>query len=60
MKTFDCHGDFPSLGAFLFKINANEKFDTIIGVNIGLKGVELLISGRFRAKRIEYLLKYTN
>lgn len=58
MKTFDCHGDFPSLHAYLFRVQIDDEYETVIGINMGLTEIQLLISGRFRAKKIEVLLEY--
>ncbi len=58
-KYFDCRGEFPTLSAFLFYVECDDEYETIIGVNIGLTEIQLLISGRFRAKVFEILFNHS-
>lgn len=55
---FDCHGDFPTLGAFLFSIMIDDEHYSYVGVNVGLEEIQLLVAGRYRAMKIEVLFKY--
>lgn len=61
IRYIDCHGDYPTLSAQKsFRIKIDKDHESAFFVSMGLDNIELIMSGRFRAKKIGDLIKYQN